>query len=95
MPRRPIHFGLLLAAVALAACSKLTQANYDKIADGMNKQQVVTLLGEPQEASGASFLGLSSGSAVWRDGKTVITVRFLNDKVVSKELDKGQDDKGY
>ncbi len=95
MKRIPTTVGLLLAAVLLAACSKLTQANYDKIEEGMSKQQVAALLGEPQEASGASFLGLSSGSAVWRDGKTAITVRFLNDKVVSKELDKGQDERGY
>ena len=37
-------------------------------------------------ASGASFLGLSSGEAVWRDNKTTITVHFLNDKVVGKHM---------
>jgi hypothetical protein len=43
-------------------------------------------LGEPVDASGASFLGISSGEAVWKDDKTIVTVHFLNDKVISKEM---------
>ena len=43
-------------------------------------------LGEPADASGASFLGLSSREAVWKDNRTTITVRFLNDRVVGKQM---------
>ena len=42
-------------------------------------------MGEPVDASGASFLGISNGEAVWKDDKT-IAVHFLNDKVISKEM---------
>ncbi|AXK40140.1 outer membrane protein assembly factor BamE domain-containing protein [Crenobacter cavernae] len=79
-----------LALAVLAACSKVTPANFDKINNGMKKQQVVEILGEPSESSGASFLGLSGGSAVWRDGKTSITVQFINGEVVGKTLDSGE-----
>jgi hypothetical protein len=43
-------------------------------------------LGEPVDAPGASFLGISSGEAVWKDDKTTVTVHFLNDKVISKQV---------
>jgi len=43
-------------------------------------------VGDPVDASGASFLGFSSGEAVWKDDKTTITVHFLNDKVVGKHM---------
>jgi hypothetical protein len=35
---------------------------------------------------GRSFLGFSSGKAVWKDEKTTITVHFLNDQVISKQI---------
>ncbi|KZE34228.1 hypothetical protein AVW16_06970 [Crenobacter luteus] len=74
-------------AVSLVACSKVTPANFDKINNGMSRQDVTAILGAPDEASGASLLGLSGGSATWRDGRTTITVQFINDKVVGKSLD--------
>lgn len=78
--------------LCLAACgSRLTQENFEKVREGMSQQEVRQILGEPADASGASLLGLSSGEAVWKDDKTTITVHFLNDKVVSKQM--SQNDK--
>ena len=79
--------GVAILLLCLAACgSRLNQENFDKIRDGMSQKEVREILGDPVDASGASFLGLSSGEAVWKDNKTTITVHFLNDKVISKHM---------
>ena len=84
-----IHRSLVVAAMllCLAACgSRLNQEHFDKIHQGMSQKEVREILGDPVDAEGRSFLGLSSGEAVWKDDKTTITVHFLNDKVVSKNM---------
>jgi outer membrane protein assembly factor BamE (lipoprotein component of BamABCDE complex) len=84
-----VHRSLGIAALllCLAACgSRLNQENFDKIHDGMSQKEVREILGDPVDAEGRSFLGLSTGEAVWKDGKNTITVHFLNDKVVSKQM---------
>src|SRR5213593_2499225 len=79
--------GVAILLLSLAACgSRLNQENFDKVRDGMSQKEVREILGDPVDASGASFLGLSSGEAVWKDDKTTITVHFLNDQVVSKKM---------
>ncbi|TMH98546.1 MAG: DUF3862 domain-containing protein [Betaproteobacteria bacterium] len=79
--------GVAILLLTLAACSsRLNQENFDKVRDGMSQKEVREILGDPVDASGASFLGLSSGEAVWKDNKTTITVHFLNDKVISKHM---------
>lgn len=82
--------GVAMLLLCLAACgSRLNQENFDKIRDGMSPKEVREILGEPVDAHGANLLGLSTGESVWKDDKTTITVRFLNDKVVSKEMTRG------
>ena len=69
----------------LAACgSKLTQANFSKITNGMSQAEVTQLLGEPQSSQGGGLLGFSASTAMWKDDKHQITVVFLNEKVTSK-----------
>lgn len=79
--------GVAILLACLAACgSRLSQENFDKIREGMSQKEVRDILGEPVNAEGSSFLGISGGEAVWKDDKTTITVHFLNDKVVSKRM---------
>ena len=79
--------GVAILLLCLAACgSRLNQENFDKIHDGMSPKEVREILGEPVDTEGRSFLGISTGEAVWKDEKTTITVHFLNDKVVSKHM---------
>jgi hypothetical protein len=79
--------GVAMLLLCLAACgSRLNQENFDKIREGMSQNEVREILGAPVDASGGSFLGLSGGEAVWKDDKTIITVHFLNDRVVSKKM---------
>ena len=80
---------LALAALLLAAgCSKVTQENFARIQDGMSEQEVQALLGAPSESSSVSVLGLSGTSSKWVGQDTVITVQFVNGKVMLKSLAK-------
>ena len=86
--------GLAMLLVAIAGCSsRLSQENFDKIREGMSQKEVREILGEPVNAEGTSVLGISGGESVWKDDKTLITVHFLNDKVVSKRMSRA-DKKG-
>ena len=80
---------VLVAATLLAACgSKLTQDNFARIKQGMTQQEVTAILGEPTETSSISLGGLSGSSANWTDGKTTISIQFLNDKVQLTQFSK-------
>ena len=79
--------GIAVMLMCLAACgSRLSQENFDKIRDGMSQKEVRDILGEPANAESASVLGISGGEAVWKNDRTLITVHFVNDKVVSKRM---------
>ena len=73
-------------ALTLTACSKVTAENYAHIATGESRADVVKLLGEPNKSESGSLLGISGESAIWESGKTVITLRFVNDLVIAKDF---------
>ena len=78
----------LVAALLLAACSKVTQDNFAKVQDGMSEQEVHALLGKPDESSSVQVLGLSGTASKWVGGDAEITVNFLGGKVALKSFDK-------
>lgn len=67
-------------ALSLAACSKLTTDNYQKIESGMEKSEVFDLLGDADECGGA----LGFEGCTWGDNDRYITVGFAGDKVMTK-----------
>jgi len=69
---------VLCALLTLAACSKVNQENYSKLAAGMSKAEVENLLGSPADCSGAA--GLTSCS--WGDDKASISVQFAGEKAM-------------
>jgi outer membrane protein assembly factor BamE (lipoprotein component of BamABCDE complex) len=78
----------LAAAVALAACSKLTEDNLQKIKPGMTTDEVKAILGEPTSSQTGSALGLVSGTTyVYHTDKSEVKINFMNDKVVTTEGD--------
>ena len=79
---------LALALVALAACSKITEENFNKVRDGMGEQEVLALLGTPTESSSVSVLGISGTASKWVAKDAVITVQFVNGKVRGKSFDR-------
>lgn len=76
----PVAPRLALAALAilLAACSKLTVENYDKLKVGMRYEEVRQILGAPESCSDL----LTVKSCTWGDDKRFIQVNFVADQVV-------------
>jgi hypothetical protein len=75
----PTALALLLSALLLAvACSKLTPENYSKIKMSMPYDDVVTILGKPDQCDGA--MGIKD--CVWGGEKKNINVKFLNENVI-------------
>lgn len=79
---------VLALALALAACSKVTQENFAKIEEGMTEQEVATILGAPTESNSVNVLGMSGAVSRWVSRDAVIAVHFLNGKVALKILDR-------
>jgi hypothetical protein len=69
---------LMVAALLVVACSKLTPENYGKIKMSMPYDDVVDILGSPDKCDGA--MGIKD--CLWGGEKKHINVKFLNDKVI-------------
>ena len=88
------RWAVAVAAMAMiAGCSagtRVNRENYDRIATGMTRAEVVKILGEGKStgSAGVALPGIEGSVAgyVWEtaDGQRTITVQFANDKVVSK-----------
>ncbi len=80
MKKRLSSLALPLAMFALlAACSKITQENYDELKTGMSYEEVRGILGQPSSCS--DLLGVKS--CTWGDAKRHIEVSFLGDKALA------------
>jgi hypothetical protein len=77
-----------LLALLLAACSRITADNFEKIQDGMSEAEVRALLGNPTESSSVTVLGVSGTASRWTSGDAEIIVRFINGKVALKTFEK-------
>ncbi len=80
--------GLLLAGWLVACGSRVDQAHFDRIEDGMEQSRVVELLGEPTRSSSVAIGAFSGTSSVWKSGDTTITITFVNGKVAFKTFAK-------
>jgi hypothetical protein len=78
----------VLAAVLLAACTRITQENFSRIERGMSEQEVISILGSPTESSSVDVLGISGTAARWAGNDAEITVRFVGGKVALKSFEK-------
>lgn len=87
--QRFLPVAVLLFCLVVAACSKVNQANFDKIQEGMTVEEVTAILGEPAETSQIDLKIVRGGAAQWKDEKTgrKISVQFLNGKVKFKQFE--------
>jgi hypothetical protein len=79
--KRPqvIHgFALATSLLALVACSRLTQENYDKLKTGMAYEDVESVLGRPSQCSEA----LTVRTCIWGDEASNINANFIAGKAV-------------
>lgn len=70
---------LLLAGMALVACSKVSQENYARLRTGMSPAEIEALLGKPAECDAATNVS----SCRWGDDKRSITVQYGRDMVLT------------
>ncbi|PPE73505.1 hypothetical protein C3942_11910 [Solimonas fluminis] len=78
---------LALATLVLAACSRVTPENYERVEAGMKREDVHAILGQPDEVSGGGFGGLSVSTETWKGRKHVVQVSYGGDTVVIKHID--------
>jgi hypothetical protein len=69
---------LLSALLLIVACGKLTPENYSKLKMSMPYDDVVELLGKPDQCDGA--MGIKD--CTWGGEKKQINVKFLNENVI-------------
>lgn len=93
-----VAFAGVLSVLAACSKSKMTMANYEKVATGMSQPDVEAILGPGKEQAstsvavpGASVGGVtvpatdtSAKVLTWQDGRKIISVTFVNGKVMSK-----------
>ena len=76
-----------LVVAGLAGCPpKISKENFDQIKLGMTQEEVQGILGPPSEATGLEIPVFSGTMCKWAQGDTIITVQFVNGKVVAKEF---------
>ncbi|MGQ0651022.1 MAG: outer membrane protein assembly factor BamE domain-containing protein [Betaproteobacteria bacterium] len=79
---------VIVAALLVVSCSRVTQENFAKVQDGMSEEAVRAILGTPTESNSVSVLGVSGTVSRWVSRDAVITVRFVNGKAALRSFDK-------
>ena len=69
---------IMFVSLFILSCSKVTQANYEKIKFGMVYEEVIDILGKAQECD--SSIGMTN--CRWESNGKYIKIQFIADKVV-------------
>jgi len=75
---RPHSLSLLVAALLLSACSKLTVENYNRLHVGMSYTEVTEILGKPDQCSDVMVVR----TCRWGTDAQHASVNFVADKSV-------------
>lgn len=71
----------------LASCSDpVNRENYARVTSDMPESEVTDILGEPDRSRSATIGGVSGTQHSWDGDGFVVSVQFLNGRVVSKQL---------
>jgi preprotein translocase subunit SecG len=81
-------FLVIAICTLLAACSKVSQDNFEKVKPGMSMKEVVMILGEPTKSESIDIAGVSGTSATWKDRSSEINIHFLSNQVLVKTFDR-------
>jgi len=70
----------------VAACSRLTEDNLQKVHNGMTTDEVKAILGDPTSSDSSSALGIISGTTyTYHTSTSDVKITFVNDKVITTE----------
>ena len=84
-------FLALFFLLVLAACSKATQDNYNKIEADMSREQVHSILGKPDEVNSNSIGSLSFSSENWKGREHTVSIQYANGRVKLKSISANQE----
>ena len=89
LSRCALRLSLVLAVgLSLAACSKLTEDNLQKVHNGMTTDEVKAVLGDPTSSQTGSALGIVSGTTyIYHTSTSDVKITFVDDKVIAMEGD--------
>ena len=90
--RRLIISASAVALLLLSACSRVNADSYARISSGMTRDEVHSILGAPDEASGGGIGDLTMTTETWKGRKQTINITFAGDKVALKSL-RGSEEK--
>jgi len=76
--RKSLMVLFIVSLLICFGCSKVTQENYDKLSVGMVYQEVIKILGDPNECKSI----LNAKNCTWGDSSERISVKLVADKVV-------------
>jgi hypothetical protein len=76
--RKSLIISLSVMILVGFGCSKITQDNYDKLSVGMNYEEVIKILGQPNECKSI----LNTKSCTWGDSSKKIAAKLVANKVV-------------
>ncbi|MES1943030.1 putative lipoprotein [Salinisphaera sp. PC39] len=77
---------VVLALIVAGCGSRVDRAHFERIENDMSQDEVVAILGEPDDLESVALGGVSGATATWRDGDRAITVVFTNDRVTFKRF---------
>ncbi|HEY0783683.1 MAG TPA: hypothetical protein VGE98_14580 [Thermoanaerobaculia bacterium] len=85
----PVLCAMLVLAALLAGCRPhLTQANVDKVTDGMTPAQCRAILGPPTETGTREVPLLGKlDRLTYREGQSEVNLLFYNDRLQIKSVD--------
>ena len=78
-----------LSLLLLSGCSKVDQAHFDQIKEGMTLDQVQGVLGKPTTSDTANLMGFSTTQAQWKNGDTTINATFTNNTLLVRSFSSG------
>jgi outer membrane protein assembly factor BamE (lipoprotein component of BamABCDE complex) len=77
---------IIPALLVLAACSKLTEDNLQKVHNGMTTTEVKAILGNPTSSSSSNAFGIISGTTyTYHTDSSDVKITFVDDKVIATE----------
>jgi len=68
----------LVPPLILLGCSKITQENYDQLKVGMDYNEVIKILGEPDNCESV----LNMKNCILKESSKRITIKIIADKVI-------------
>lgn len=75
---KKLPLALAVMTLALAACDRVTAANYDKLEVGMPYEEVVAILGEPSECAAV----VNTKSCRWGKDDKYIDAKIVGESVI-------------